>query len=89
MSIIQEYKNKLIKEYATVENDTGSIEIQCAILTERIKSLTIHLKNNHKDYSSRRGLLVLVSRRRRLLKYLKRKSLHRYVTLITKLGIRK
>jgi len=89
MSITQERKNTLIKEYATAENDTGSVEVQCAILTERINNLTEHLKNNHKDFSSRRGLLMLVGRRRRLLEYLKKENLERYVNLINKLGIRK
>lgn len=89
MSITQERKTTLIKEYATAENDTGSVEVQCAVLSERIQNLTEHLKDNHKDYSSRRGLLMLVGRRRRLLEYLKKQSLDRYVTLINKLGIRK
>ena len=89
MSITQERKTALIKEFATVANDTGSVEVQCAILTERIKNLTEHLKDNHKDFSSRRGLLMLVGRRRRLLVYLKKQSLNRYVFLINKLGLRK
>ena len=89
MSIIRDYKTALIAKYATVKNDTGSTEVQCAILTERIKNLTNHLKGNCKDYSSRRGLLMLVGRRRRLLTYLKQRRLSRYITLIDKLGIRK
>lgn len=89
MSITQERKTALIEEYATAANDTGSVEVQCAVLTERIKNLTEHLKDNHKDFSSRRGLLMLVGRRRRLLEYLKKQSLDRYVTLINKLGLRK
>ena len=89
MSITQERKTVLIEEYATAKNDTGSVEVQCAVLTERIKNLTDHLKDNHKDYSSRRGLLMLVGRRRRLLAYLKKQSLDRYITLINKLGLRK
>ena len=89
MSITQERKTALIKEFATVANDTGSVEVQCAVLTERIKNLTDHLKDNHKDFSSRRGLLMLVGRRRRLLVYLKKQSLNRYVFLINKLGLRK
>lgn len=89
MSITQERKTDLIKEYATNENDTGSVEVQCAVLTERIANLTEHLKENHKDFSSRRGLLILVGRRRRLLNYLKKCSLGRYMTLINRLGIRK
>ncbi|MDC0864742.1 30S ribosomal protein S15 [Rickettsiaceae bacterium] len=89
MSITQERKATLMKEFATVENDTGSVEVQCAVLTERIKNLTGHLKGNHKDFSSQRGLLMLVGRRRKLLAYLKKKSLERYVTVIKKLGLRK
>lgn len=89
MSITQERKTELMKEFATVANDTGSVEVQCAVLTERIKNLTDHLKENHKDFSSRRGLLMLVGRRRRLLAYLKIRSLERYITLIGKLGLRK
>ena len=89
MSIQVQVKQKLIKEYATAANDTGSVEVQCAVLSERINNLTVHLQNNHKDFSSRRGLLMLVGRRRRLLNYLKGKSLDRYVKLINKLGIRK
>ena len=89
MSITQERKTALIEEFATVKNDTGSVEVQCAVLTERIKNLTDHLKENHKDHSSRRGLLMLVGRRRSLLAYLKKQSLDRYITLINKLGLRK
>ena len=89
MSITQERKTELMQEFATAKNDTGSVEVQCAILTERIKNLTDHLKDNHKDFSSRRGLLMLVGRRRRLLAYLKKQSLDRYVNLINKLGLRK
>ena len=89
MSITQERKAELMKEYATVENDTGSVEVQCAVITERVKNLTEHLKENHKDFSSRRGLLILVSRRKRLLSYLKKNSSDRYKNLIQKLGIRK
>ena len=89
MSITQERKTELMEEFATVSNDTGSVEVQCAVLTERIKNLTDHLKENHKDFSSRRGLLMLVGRRRRLLAYLKTRSLDRYITLINKLGLRK
>lgn len=89
MSITAEHKQQLIKEYATNSNDTGSAEVQCAILTARISSLTGHLKANHKDFSSQRGLLMLVGRRRSLLKYLKNKSLDRYLSVIAKLGIRK
>ncbi|MDR0773846.1 MULTISPECIES: 30S ribosomal protein S15 [unclassified Candidatus Tisiphia] len=89
MSITAQRKQQLITEYATKENDTGSSEVQCAILTERINNLTGHFKTNHKDFSSRRGLLMLVGRRRRLLDYIKKQSLSRYLSLINKLGIRK
>ncbi|WP_342259995.1 30S ribosomal protein S15 [Candidatus Tisiphia endosymbiont of Metellina segmentata] len=89
MSITAQRKQQLITEYATKENDTGSSEVQCAILTERINNLTGHFKTNYKDYSSRRGLLMLVGRRRRLLDYIKKQSLSRYLSLINKLGIRK
>ncbi len=89
MSITAERKQQLIVEYATKENDTGSSEVQCAILTDRINNLTEHFKTNHKDFSSRRGLLILVGRRRRLLNYVKKRSLTKYLLLIAKLGIRK
>ncbi|HJD64239.1 MAG TPA: 30S ribosomal protein S15 [Rickettsia endosymbiont of Sericostoma sp.] len=89
MSVTTQRKQQLIAEYATKENDTGSSEVQCAILTERISNLTEHFKTNHKDFSSRRGLLMLVGRRRRLLDYIKKQSLNRYLSLINKLGIRK
>ena len=89
MSIMQERKTELIKEYATTESDTGSVEVQCAVLSERINNLTDHLKENHKDFSSRRGLLILVGRRRSLLTYLKKRSLDRYIQLIGRLNLRK
>ena len=89
MSITAERKQQLIKEYAGAENDTGSAEVQCAVLTERITQLTEHFKTNHKDFASRRGLLMMVGRRRRLLSYLKKNSPDRYLALINKLGIRK
>ena len=89
MSITQEKKTHLIKEYATVEGDTGSVEVQCAILTERINNLTGHFKTNHKDHHSRRGLLMLVGRRRRLLRYLKDNDESRYLKLIERLNLRK
>lgn len=89
MSITPSRKQELMQEFAVVANDTGSPEVQVAILTERINNLTVHLKGNHKDFSSRRGLLMLVGRRRRLLKYLKSVDAAKYTTLITKLGIRK
>ncbi|MCH2547198.1 MAG: 30S ribosomal protein S15 [Alphaproteobacteria bacterium] len=89
MSITNERKQELIKEYATLEGDTGSPEVQIAILTERIRNLTEHFQSHKKDFHSRRGLLLLVGRRRRLLDYLKAKEENRYTTIIQKLGIRK
>ena len=89
MSITAERKAALIKEYATAEGDTGSPEVQVAILTERIRNLTEHFKANHKDNHSRRGLLAMVNKRRSLLAYLKKKDVARYNALIAKLGLRK
>lgn len=89
MSISAEKKAELIKEFATTEGDTGSPEVQIAILTTRITNLTEHFKDHKKDVHSRRGLLSLVSRRRRLLDYLKKCSDERYQTVIKRLGIRK
>ncbi len=89
MSITAERKTALIKEYGTAEGDTGSPEVQVAILSERITNLTEHLKEHKKDFHSRRGLLILVGQRRRLLDYLKKKSDNRYTTLIQRLGIRR
>jgi len=87
--LLKEEKNAIMKEYATHEGDTGSPEVQVAILTERITNLTGHFKTHSKDNHSRRGLLKLVSQRRSLLDYLKRKDEARYRTLIEKLGIRR
>ncbi|WP_105383885.1 30S ribosomal protein S15 [Neorhizobium alkalisoli] len=89
MSITVERKAALIKEYATTEGDTGSPEVQVAILTERINNLTEHFKDHKKDNHSRRGLLTLVSSRRSLLDYLKKKDEGRYTKLIGSLGIRR
>ncbi|MBT4740754.1 MAG: 30S ribosomal protein S15 [Rhodospirillaceae bacterium] len=89
MSITAERKQELIKEYATKEGDTGSPEVQVAILTERIVNLTDHLKTHGKDNHSRRGLLMMVGQRRRLLDYAKKKSQQRYETLIGRLGLRR
>ncbi len=89
MSITAERKAELIKEYATVEGDTGSPEVQVAILTERISNLTEHLKTHKKDFHSRRGLLVMVGQRRSLLDYVKKKEKSRYEALIGRLGIRR
>ena len=89
MSITAERKAELMKEYATKDGDTGSPEVQVAILTERITNLTEHFKGHKKDNHSRRGLLKMVSSRRSLLDYLKNKDEGRYRTLITSLGIRR
>ncbi|WP_157216704.1 30S ribosomal protein S15 [Flavisphingomonas formosensis] len=89
MSITLERKEALIKEHARAEGDTGSPEVQVALLTERINNLTEHFKSHAKDNHSRRGLLMLVNKRRSLLDYLKRKDGTRYSDLIAKLGLRK
>ncbi len=89
MSITDEEKQKIMSEYATSPGDTGSPEVQVAVLTKRINNLTEHMKVNKKDFSSRRGLLVLVSRRNRLLSYLKAKDVDRYKNLISRLNLRK
>ena len=89
MSITAERKVAVVKEFATAKGDTGSPEVQVALLTERINNLTEHFKGHAKDHHSRRGLLMLVSRRRSLLEYLKKKDNARYNALISKLGLRK
>ena len=89
MSITAERRTALIKDYATKPGDTGSPEVQVALLSERIASLTEHLKAHAKDFHSRRGLLVLVGQRRGLLDYLKRKNQARYESLIQRLGLRR
>jgi small subunit ribosomal protein S15 len=89
MSITAERKDALIKEYAAKQGDTGSPEVQVAILTERITNLTEHFKAHKKDNHSRRGLLKMVSQRRSLLDYVKRKDEARYKSLIERLGIRR
>jgi len=89
MSITPERKQELVSEYATKQGDTGSPEVQVAILTERISNLTGHFKNHAKDNHSRRGLLKLVSQRRSLLDYVKGKDHARYQSLIERLGIRR
>jgi len=89
MSITAERKDALIKEYSTKEGDTGSPEVQVAILSERISNLTEHLKTHKKDFHSRRGLLMMVGQRRRLLDYVKRKEGKRYDDLIKRLGLRR
>lgn len=89
MSITKERKSELVSEFQNSGEDTGSPDVQIAVLTERINSLTEHLRQHDKDHAGRRGLLMMVSRRRRLLDYVKRKDPPRYVDLITRLGIRK
>ena len=85
----KEKKTAIIKEYARCEGDTGSPEVQIAVLTERIRELTEHLQNNPKDHHSRRGLLKMVGQRRGMLDYLKNKDIERYRSLIERLGLRK
>jgi len=89
MSITAERKRELIKEFATSDGDTGSPDVQVAILSERIGNLTNHLKAHKKDYHSRRGLLRMVGQRRRLLDYVKGKEVKRYEQLIQRLGLRR
>ncbi len=89
MSITAERKLEVIKEFATKEGDTGSSEVQIAVLSERIKNLTEHFKTHRKDHHSRRGLLILVGRRRRLLDYVKANDEARYRNVIARLDIRK
>ena len=89
MAIKKELKEKLIKDFSTEEGDTGSPEVQVALLSERITELTEHLKVHKQDNHSRRGLLKMVSTRRKLLAYLKRKSEERYLALIKRLGLKK
>lgn len=89
MSVTAEKKQEIIKDNARENNDTGSPEVQVAILTERIRNLTEHFKDHHKDNHSRRGLLMMVNKRRNLLAYLKKKDVERYNALIQKLGLRK
>jgi len=89
MSVTAEKKQKIIKDNAVAKGDTGSPEVQVAILTERIRNLTEHFKSHNKDNHSRRGLLMMVNKRRSLLAYLKRVDVERYNALIQKLGLRK
>jgi len=89
MALTQERKQQLIGEYKVHDNDTGSPEVQIAILTENINGLTQHLRTHKKDHHSRRGLLKMVGQRRKLLVYLKNKDVNRYSTLIEKLGLRR
>ena len=89
MSISAERKQEVIKDFATHEGDTGSPEVQVSILSERIRNLSDHMSTHAKDFHSRRGLLMMVGGRRRLLDYLKRESVNRYQTLIQRLNIRR
>ncbi|MBM7552703.1 30S ribosomal protein S15 [Thalassobacillus pellis] len=89
MAITQERKNEIINEYKTHENDTGSPEVQIAVLTEQITSLNDHLRTHKKDHHSRRGLLKMVGKRRNLLNYLRKNDITRYRELIKSLGLRR
>ena len=89
MSVTKEKVEELTKEFGKKENDTGSTETQIAVLTERIKNITSHLKNNKKDHSGRRGLVILVSKRRKLLNYLRRTNVNSNKSILEKLNIRK
>jgi small subunit ribosomal protein S15 len=89
MALDQQAKAKIREDYATAEGDTGSPEVQVAVLTKRIADLTEHLKVHKHDHHSRRGLLLLVGRRRRLLNYIQRKDISRYRSLIERLGLRR
>jgi len=89
VSLVKERKEEIIKEFKQHEGDTGSPEVQIALLSERINSLTEHFKKHKKDYHSRRGLLMLVNKRRKLLAYLKSTDSQKYQELIKKLGLRK
>lgn len=89
MALVKEDKDKIISEYARSKGDTGSSEVQIALLSRRISELTDHLKTHPKDHHCRRGLLVMVGRRRRLLDYLQREDVDRYRSLIQSLGLRR
>ena len=89
MTITKDRKQELIQEYRKADADTGSPEVQIAILTTRVNNLTEHMRTHKKDYASRRGLLAMVSRRRRLLDYLRKTDPQRYLDIIGRLGIRK
>jgi small subunit ribosomal protein S15 len=88
MSVTAERKAELVRTFGRSENDTGSAEVQVALLTERINELTEHLRTHTKDHHSRRGLLMLVGKRRRLLRYLERSDVERYRSLVSELGLR-
>ena len=89
MTLIKEQKTEIVEGYKTHERDTGSPEVQIALLTARISQLTEHLKEHKKDHHSRRGLLLMVGQRRRLLNYLSKKDIERYRAVISKLGLRR
>lgn len=89
MALDRAVKQQIMQEYATHDGDTGSPEVQAAVLTRRISDLTEHLKDHKQDHHTRRGLMVLVGRRRRMLKYLESKDIERYRALIKRLGIRR
>jgi len=89
LTLIKEEKQKIIENFKTHENDTGSTEVQIAILTSRINKLNEHLKANKKDHHSRRGLVMMVGKRKRLLQYLKNREISKYKNLIKELGLRK
>jgi len=89
MALTTESRSKIIGEYRRTDADTGSAEVQVAVLSTRINDLTEHLKTHREDHHSRRGLLQMVGRRRRLLEYLRRKDIERYRTLIARLGLRR
>ena len=89
MALESATKKQIMTEYATVENDTGSPEVQVAMLTRRISDLTEHLKQHKHDHHTRRGLLLLVGRRRRLLNYMQKQDINRYRTIIERLGLRR
>ena len=89
MTLTKEAKTQIIQEHARTAGDTGSAEVQVAVLTKRFSDLTEHLKLHKQDHHSRRGLLMLVGRRRRLLEYLKREDIERYRAIVAKLGLRR
>jgi small subunit ribosomal protein S15 len=89
MPIAAERKAEIIREYATAQGDNGSPEVQVALLTEHIRNLTEHLKVHRKDYTSQRGLLMMVGARRKLLKYLRQRAPERYTELVQRLGLRR
>jgi small subunit ribosomal protein S15 len=87
--IRKEEKNKIINDFKQHATDTGSIEVQVALLTKKIEDLKQHFKNNHKDFGSKRGLLSIVSKRKKCLQYLERMDIHKYKDIISRLGLRK